>query len=51
MNFRLNGQELRKKYSQNAGNHFVDVNKTIHMPKGLDKDIPDLILRDRNVTL
>jgi len=29
---------------QNAGDHFVDVNKTIPMPKGAEKDIQDIML-------
>ncbi len=29
---------------QNIGDHFVDVNKTIPMPKGAEKDIPDIML-------
>ena len=27
-----------------AADHFVDVNKTIQMPKGAEKEIPDLML-------
>jgi DNA-damage-inducible protein D len=30
--------------NQNLFDHFVDVNKTIPMPKGAQKDIPDIIL-------
>jgi DNA-damage-inducible protein D len=26
------------------GDHFVDVNKTIAMPKGAEKDVPDIML-------
>ncbi len=29
---------------QNISDHFVDVNKTIPMPKGAEKDIPDIML-------
>ena len=32
------------KASQDISNHFVDVNKTIDMPKGASKDIPDIML-------
>jgi len=33
-----------KNSGQNADNHFVDVNKTIPMPKGAEKEIGDLML-------
>ena len=32
------------KSGQNIGDHFVDVNKTIPMPKGAEKDIQDIML-------
>jgi DNA-damage-inducible protein D len=32
------------KSGQSISNHFVDVNKTIPMPKGASKDIPDMML-------
>ena len=31
-------------YGHLAADHFVDVNKTIRMPKGAEKEIPDLML-------
>jgi DNA-damage-inducible protein D len=30
-----------------VGDHFVDVNKTISMPKGAEKEVPDIMLTNK----